>query len=70
MTLTESGPPGRVMAGPISHTSTQWMGFVEIFDVSLDLSTIYQLVLMGVEFHLCVVVTSSQNAMINFLESS
>ena len=29
------------MAGPISHTSTQYMDFVEIFNISLDFSTIY-----------------------------
>ena len=38
-TLTQSGTPGGVMAGPISHTSTQYMDFVEIFNISLDLST-------------------------------
>ena len=30
-----------LLAGPISHTSTQYMDFVEIFNISLDLSTIY-----------------------------
>ena len=30
-----------LLAGPISHTSIQYMGFVEIFNVSLDLSTRY-----------------------------
>ena len=30
-----------LLAGPISHTSTQYMDFVEIFSISLDLSTIY-----------------------------
>ena len=30
-----------LLAGPISHTSTQYMDFVEIFNVSLDLSTVY-----------------------------
>ena len=29
------------LTGPISHTSTQNMNFVEIFNISLDLSTIY-----------------------------
>ena len=28
-----------LLAGPISHTSTQYMDFVEIFNISLDLST-------------------------------
>ena len=27
--------------GPISHTNTQYMDFVEIFTISLDLSAIY-----------------------------
>ena len=30
-----------LLAEPISHTSTQYMGFVEIFNISLDLSTVY-----------------------------
>ena len=30
-----------LLAGPISHTSTQYMDFVDIFNVSLDLSTVY-----------------------------
>ena len=30
-----------LLVGPISHTSFQYMDFVEIFNVSLDLSTIY-----------------------------
>ena len=30
-----------LLAGPISHTSTQYMDFVEFFNISLDLSTIY-----------------------------
>ena len=30
-----------LLAGPISHTSTQYMDFVEMFDIVLDLSTIY-----------------------------
>ena len=30
-----------LMAGPISHTSTQYMDFVEVFNTSLDLYTIY-----------------------------
>ena len=47
-----------LLAGPISHTSIQYMDFVEIFNVSLDLSTIYFifLILMGVELPLCIVV--------------
>ena len=30
-----------LLAGPISHTGTQLMDFVEILKISLDLSTIY-----------------------------
>ena len=30
-----------LLAGPVSHTIKQCMDFVEIFNVSLDLSTIY-----------------------------
>ena len=30
-----------LLAGPISHTRTQYTVFVEIFNISLDLSTIY-----------------------------
>ena len=30
-----------LLAGPISHISIQYMDFVEIFNVSLDLPTIY-----------------------------
>ena len=28
-----------LLAGPISHTSSQYMDFVEIFNISLDQST-------------------------------
>ena len=37
-----------LLAEPISRASTQYMDFVEIFNISLDLSTIYLLVLVGV----------------------
>ena len=30
-----------LLAGPVSYTSTQYIDFVEIFNISLDLSTIY-----------------------------
>ena len=30
-----------LLAGPISHSSAQYIDFVEIFNISLDLSTIY-----------------------------
>ena len=45
-------------AGPVSHTSINYIYFVEIFNVSLELSDIYLLVLVGVEVHLCAAVTS------------
>ena len=44
--------------GPICHTNIQYMDFIKIFNVSLDLSTIYFifLVLVGAELPLCIVV--------------
>ena len=48
-----------LMVGPISHTCIKYMGFVEIFNALLDLSTINLLVLVSVELPLRVVVTSS-----------
>ena len=48
-----------LLAGLISHTSIQYLDLVEVFNVSLDLSTIYLLVLVGVELPLCLVVTLS-----------
>ena len=30
-----------LLAGPISHSGTQYIDFVEILNISLDLSTIY-----------------------------
>ena len=45
-----------LFAGPISHTSIQYIDFIEIFSVSLDLSTIYFnfLILVGAELPLCI----------------
>ena len=50
-----------LLAGPIHCTGNQYMDHVEIFSVSLawDLSTIYLLILVGVELPLCLVVTPS-----------
>ena len=48
-----------LLAGPISHTSIQYMDFVEIFNISLNLSAIYFAHLVGVELPLCIVVTLS-----------
>ena len=45
--------------GLISHTSIQYMYYVGIFNVSLDLSTIHLIVLVSVELPLCIVVTPS-----------
>ena len=39
-TLTQSGAPGVLLAGPISHTSTQYTDFVDFY-ISMDLSTNY-----------------------------
>ena len=51
-----------LLAGPISHTSIQYMDFIEIFYVSLDFSTIYFAHFNGCIASLCLVVTLSQNA--------
>ena len=40
-----------LLAGPVSHAGNQYMDFVEIFNIQLDLSTIHFLV--GVDLHLC-----------------
>ena len=47
-----------LLAGPISHTSIQYMEFVEVFNISLDLSTIYFIfpILVGIELPLSLVV--------------
>ena len=47
-----------LFAGPISHTGIQHMNFVEIFNVSLDLSTIHfsLLILVVAEFPLSIAV--------------
>ena len=59
-----------LLVGPISHTDIQYMDCVEICNISLDLSTIYLLVLVDVELPSCVVVTLSSSAITCFLESS
>ena len=48
-----------LLAGTVSHTSIQYVDYVEIFNIALDLSTIHVLALVGVELSLCVVVTPS-----------
>ena len=62
-----------LLAGPISHTSIQYMDFVAIFTFSMFdwiclLFTL--LILVGVELSLCLVVILSENAITCFLESS
>ena len=60
-----------LLAGPISHISSQYMDVVEVFNISLDLSILFTvLILVGVELPLCTVVTLSKNAITCFLESS
>ena len=65
MTLTQSGAPGPLFAEPISHTSTQYIDFVEILNISLDLSfhlvclPFILLILVSVVLPLSVVVTVS-----------
>ena len=47
------------LAGPISRTSIQYMDFVEIFNVSLDLSTTEFVHFSNLEPPLCLVVILS-----------
>ena len=54
-----------LLAGPVSHTSTQYMDSVEVFNILLELSTCYCANFSGC----CIVVTLSQSAMTCFLES-
>ena len=42
-----------LLAGPISHTSTRYMDFVEIFNIVLDLLLLVFLILVGIELPLC-----------------
>ena len=49
-----------LLAGPISRTGIQYMDFVDIFSVSLDLSAIYILLILGgAELSIFIVVTLS-----------
>ena len=42
-----------LQAGPVSHTNIQYMvDYIKIFNISLDLFTIYLLVLVGAEIPL------------------
>ena len=40
-TLAQSGALIVSLAGPISYTGTQYMDFIEIFNIPLDFPTIY-----------------------------
>ena len=55
-----------LLAGPISHTSTQYRDFVEVFNVSLICLLFILLILVGAELPLCIVVTLSWNAITVF----
>ena len=46
-----------LLAGPVLTLAFNTWNFVDILSVSLDLPTIYFLVLVGVELPLCIVVT-------------
>ena len=48
-----------LLAGPISYTGTQYMDFVEIFNISLVCLLFILLILVDVEFLLCTFVTLS-----------
>ena len=59
-----------LLAGPISHTSTQYIDFVDFFIFHWICLPSILLILLGAELPLCVFVTLSQNAVLCFLESS
>ena len=60
-----------LLAGPISHTSTQCMDFVEIFNIILDLSiTCFSHFSGCLASFMFIVITLSWNAITSFLESS
>ena len=59
-----------LLAGPISHTSTQYIDFVNFFIFHWICLLSILFILVGVELPLCVVVTLSQNVVLCFLESS
>ena len=58
-----------LLAGPISHTSTQYIDFVNFLYFTGFVPPSILLILVGVELPLCVVVTLSQNVLLCFLES-
>ena len=60
-----------LLAGPISHTSTRCMDFVEIFNIMLDLSITCFSRFSGCRASIVfIVITLSWNAITCFLESS
>ena len=59
-----------LLAGPISHTNTQYIDFVDFLIFHWICLQSILLILVGVELPLCVVVTLSQNVVLCFLESS
>ena len=59
-----------LLAGPMSHTSTQYIDYVDLLYFTRFVHHLFLLILVGVELPLCVVVTLSQNVVLCFLESS
>ena len=59
-----------LLAGPISHTSTQYIDLVDYFIFHWICLPSILLILVGVELPLCVVVTLFQNVVLCFQESS
>ena len=59
-----------LLAGQISHTSTQYIDFVDFFTFHWICLPFILLILVGVELPLCAIVTLSLNAVSCFLESS
>ena len=65
------GVPTILLAGPIFHTGTQYMDFIEIFKKQWICLLFILLILADIELLLCIVVTLSLswNAVTCFLES-
>ena len=59
-----------LLAGPISHTSTQYIDFVGFLHFTGFVTHLFYSFLLVVELPLCVIVTLSWNAVLYFLESS
>ena len=69
-TLTESGARCRIIGGVSFSHKHSICGFVEIFSVSLDLSSICFAQFVDAELPLCIIITLSWNAITCFVESS